>query len=84
MDASVPQSIPTDVMNFDECEIRASLTDQSGDRIEGFGFENSSQILESGKHQMKWKGADLSQLEGWPVRLHLEIRSACLYSIQFV
>ncbi len=83
VDASVPQSVPKDAMNFDECEVRASLADQSGGKIEGFTFENSSQILESGKHEMKWKGADLSQLEGKPVRLTLEIRSACLYSIQF-
>ena len=84
VDASVPQSVPTGVMNFDECEVRASLTDQSGGRIEGFSFDRSTQILESGKHEMKWEGADLSQLEGKPVRIHLEIRSACLYSIQFV
>tara|TARA_Y100001968_G_scaffold181642_1_gene166320 strand:- start:721 stop:1338 length:618 start_codon:yes stop_codon:yes gene_type:complete len=84
VDASVPQSVPKDVMNFDEYEVRASLTDQSGGRIEGFSFDRSTQILESGKHEMKWEGADLSQLGGKPVRIHLEIRSACLYSIQFV
>ena len=84
VDASVPQSVPKDVMNFDECEVRASLTDQSGGRIKGFSFDPATQILESGKHEMKWEGADLSQLEGKPVRIHLEIRSACLYSIQFV
>ena len=71
-------------MNFDECEVRASITDQSGGQIEGFSFERSSQILESGVHEITWGDADLSQLEGKPVRLHLEIRSACLYSIQFL
>ena len=46
-------------------------------------FERSSQILESGVHEMTWEGADLARLQGEPVRLQLEIRSACLYSIQF-
>ena len=84
IDASTPQSLPKDeMMMFDECEVRASITDQSGGKIDGFSFERSSRILESGVHEVSWEGADLSRLEGEPVRLHLEIRSACLYSIQF-
>ena len=46
-------------------------------------FERSTRILESGVHQVCWDGADLSRLAGEPVRLRLEIRNACLYSIQF-
>jgi hypothetical protein len=84
VDASVPQSIPTGTMNFDECELRAAMTDPSGGRIEGLSFDRSRPILESGIHEMSWEGGDLSRLQGEPVRLHLEVRSACLYSVQFV
>jgi hypothetical protein len=83
VDASTPQSIPTEVINFDECEVRAALVDQSGGPLEGFTFERSSRILQSGVHEMSWEGADLSRLQGEPVRLRLEMRSACLFSIQF-
>ena len=68
---------------YDECEVRAALTDPSGGVIEGFTFERSSQILKSGPHEITWGEADLSRLQGEAVRLHLEIRNACLYSIQF-
>ena len=80
----MPESIPTEVMNFDECEVRAALADQSGAPIEGFTFGNSTRILQSGIHEVSWEGADLSRLQGEPVRLRLDMRNVCLYSIQFV
>ena len=83
VDASLPQSIPTETMNFDECEVRAALTDPSGGVIEGFTFERSSRILKSGAHEITWGEADLCRLQGEAVRLRLEIRNACLYSFQF-
>ena len=83
VDASLPQSIPTETMNFDECEVRAALADPSGGVIEGFTFERSSRILKSGPHEVTWGEADLSRLQGEAVRLRLEIRNACLYSFQF-
>ena len=83
VDASVPQSVPKEVMNFDECEVRAALADPSGGPIEGFSFDRSSRILESGEHEIRWEGADLSRLQDQPVRLRLEMRCACLYSIHF-
>ena len=84
VDASVPDAMPGEVMNFDECEVRAALADQSGGAIEGFTFENSSRILQSGVQEVSWKDADLSRLQGEPVRLRLEMRNVCLYAIQFV
>ena len=51
--------------------------------LEGFSFERSSCILESGVHEVSREGANLSRLEGEPVRLHLEMRNACPYSIHF-
>ena len=84
VDASVGEVIPTEVMNFDECEVRAALADPSGGQIEGFTFENSSRILQSGVHEVSWEGADLSRLQGEPLRLRLDMRNVCLYSIQFV
>ena len=84
VDASVGEVTPTEVMNFDECEVRAALADPSGGQIEGFTFDNSSRILHSGVHEVSWEGADLSRLQGEPVRLRLDMRNVCLYSIQFV
>ena len=83
VEASIPQSVPKDVPGFDECEVRAALADQSGAPIEGFSFERSSRILESGVHEISWEGADLSRLQGETVRLRLEMRSACLFAVQF-
>ena len=84
IDASVPQSRPGSAMNFDECEVRAALTDPSGGVLAGFTADRSTRLLASGVHQVSWDGADLSRLAGEPVRLRLEMRNACLYSIQFV
>ena len=70
--------------NFDECEVRAALLDRSGGAIEGFTLENSTPLLESGRQEMRWKGEDLSELEGKPVQLRLATRASALYSIQFV
>ena len=83
VEASIPQSVPKEEMGFDECEVRAALADQSGAPIDGFSFVRSSSVLESGVHEIRWEGADLSRLQGEPVRLRLEMRSACLFSIQF-
>ena len=83
IEASIPQSVPKEVMGFDECEVRAALADESGAPIEGFSFDRSNSVLESGIHEIHWEGVDLSRLQGEPVRLRLEMRSACLFSIQF-
>jgi hypothetical protein len=83
IDASVPQSTPGARRNFDECEFRAAVTDQSGGRIEGFTFDRSKVLLASGRQEVTWEGKDVGRLEGKPVRLHFEYRNAALYSIQF-
>lgn len=84
VDAAIGEALPREVRNFDECEVRAALADQSGAPIEGFTFENSTRVLESGVNEVSWEGADLSRLQGEPVRLRLDMRSVCLYTIQFV
>ncbi len=84
IDASLPMERPKSYRNYDECEVRAALLDQSGGTIEGFTLEKSSPLLESGRQEMRWEGKEVSQLEGKPVQLRLAIRSAALYSIQFV
>ena len=83
IDASVPHGKPGKKLSFDDCEVRAAVVDQSGGPFEGFSFDRSTRILESGVHEVKWEGMDLARLEGDAVRLRLEMRNACLYSLQF-
>ncbi len=83
IDASLPMELPKSYRNFDECEVQAALLDRSGGAIEGFTLENSTPLLESGRQEMRWKGKDLSELEGKPVQLRLATRASALYSIQF-
>ena len=84
IDASLPMELPKSYRNFDECEVRAALLDQSGGTIEGFTLEKSRPLLESGRQEVRWEGREVSQLEGKPVQLRLAIRAAALYSLQFV
>jgi hypothetical protein len=84
LDASVPQKAPTaGRRNFDECELRGAVLDQSGGPLEGFSMDRSNLILRSGVQEMKWEGSDLSKLEGKPVRLRFSLRAGALYSIRF-
>ena len=83
LDGSNPQDRGKTRRNFDECELRAELLDQSGGRIEGFAIDRSKTLLDSGRQQMSWEGADLAKLAGKPVRLRLAMRNCALYSIQF-
>lgn len=68
---------------FDECEVRAALLDQSGGAIEGFTFERSKRLTESGRQELAWAGASVGRLEGKPVRIRFELRNAALCAIQF-
>lgn len=84
LDASLPMELPKSYRNFDECEVRAALLDQSGRTIEGFTLEKSVPLLEGGRQEMRWEGKEVSQLEGKPVQLRLAMRASALYSLQFV
>jgi hypothetical protein len=84
LDASLPDSKTSDGRGFDECEVRASLLDQSGGPLEGFTLERSKRVTEGGIQEISWQGADLQKLAGKPVRIRLEMRNAALYSIQFI
>ena len=81
--ASVPHGKPGGIPNFDECDVRAAISDQSGMLIDGFSFDRSTNIRESGIHEISWEGMDLRRLEGETVRLRLEMRNCCLCSFQF-
>ena len=83
LDGSNPQDRGKTRRNFDECELRAELLDQSGGGIEGFALDRSKTLLDSGRQQMSWEGGDLAKLVGKPVRLRLAMRNCALYSIQF-
>jgi hypothetical protein len=84
IDASLPDSKSKEGTNFDECDVRAALLDQSGGAIEGFTIERFRRLRESGRQEMSWEGADVGRLEGKPVRIGFRMRNAALYSIQFV
>jgi len=83
LDASVPDQKPRIPPHFDECEVRAALTDQSGGSIAGFELERSIILTQSGEQELSWTGADLSKLAGKPVRIRFELSNAALYSFQF-
>ena len=83
LDASVPDQKPRNPPHFDECEVRAALTDQSGAPISGFELGRSTVLTRSEEQELSWTGADLSKLAGKPVRIRFELRNAALYSFQF-
>jgi hypothetical protein len=83
IDASVPQRQPGPRPNFDECELRAELRDQSGGRIEGFTADRSTVPLQGGRQSLSWQGSDLAALQGRPVRVRIALRNAALHSLQF-
>ena len=81
--ASTPHGKPGKIPNFDECYVRAAVSDQSGMPIDGFSFDRSTNIRDTGVHEVSWEGMDLRRLEGETVRLRLEMRNCCLCSFQF-
>lgn len=83
IDASNPQDRGKGFRNFDECELRAAITDQSGKPLDGFSLDKSKVLLESGRKEMTWPGANVAALAGQPIRLRLAMRNCALYSIQF-
>lgn len=64
IDASLPMEPPKSYRNYDECEVRAALVDQSGGAIEGFTLEKSRPLLESGRQEMCWEGKEVAELKG--------------------
>jgi hypothetical protein len=83
LQASLADSKTPAGTGFDECEVRAALLDQSGGAIEGFTFERSKRLTESGRQELRWEGAQVGRLEGKPVRIRFELRNAALCAIQF-
>ena len=64
--------------------VRAALLEQSGGAIEGFTFERSKRLTESGRHELSWEGAQVGRLEGKTGAHRFELRNAALSAIQFV
>ncbi|MEX2285703.1 MAG: hypothetical protein WD648_01360 [Planctomycetaceae bacterium] len=84
LDASLAMQKPAaNRRRFDECEVRVAIEDQSGGRIADFAADRMTPLTASGRQEIRWADADLSQLAGKPVRLRFEMRNAALYSLQF-
>ena len=66
-------------------EIRVELLTFNHHKIEGFTFDDSDPILESGLDQVvTWNGSpDVSRLAGQAVKVRFYVKNAKLYSFQF-
>jgi hypothetical protein len=66
-------------------EVRVELQDASGEGLEGFSLEKCDPIQGNHvAHDVTWQGeSDASSLAGKPIKLHVRMRSANLYSFQF-
>lgn len=66
-------------------QIRVALLDDQGESLEGFSVDDCEPLV--GDHidgRVQWKGCSIAKrLIGQPVRVHIELRDADLYSIQF-
>ncbi len=62
------------------------LRDQMDESVEGFGLDDCVELLgDDIERVVRWSGgADISRLEGVPVRLRFVLRDADLYALQFV
>lgn len=65
--------------------MRVELQTPGGTPIDGFKMNDCVEIIgDRLDHPVRWKnGADLSRLSGKPVRLHIRLKDADLYSIKF-
>jgi len=65
--------------------LRFELRDGSNNPLPGFGLRDCDEIYGDGIDRVvKWKGSpDVSSLAGKPVRLHIQLRDADLYSFRF-
>jgi hypothetical protein len=84
LDAEVPDSLNKRHRDFEGCEVRVEISDQSGRRLDGFTLDRSTPITAGGAREVVWPGGDLRRLEGSAVRVRIELRNAALYSLQFV
>ncbi|MYH63174.1 MAG: hypothetical protein F4148_15925 [Caldilineaceae bacterium SB0675_bin_29] len=62
------------------------LRDQMDESVAGFGLDDCVELLgDDIERVVRWSGgADISRLEGVPVRLRFVLRDADLYAFQFV
>ena len=62
------------------------LRDQMDESVAGFGLDDCVELLgDDIERVVRWSGgADISRLEGVPVRLRFVLRDADLYALQFV
>ena len=66
--------------------VRVGLLDEAGDEIPGFTPYDCDPIqADAMRHTVTWRGtADVSRLEGRPVRLRMEMQDGDLFAFQFV
>ncbi|MCY3778409.1 MAG: hypothetical protein OXH11_20740, partial [Candidatus Aminicenantes bacterium] len=65
--------------------LRFELRDGSNNPLSGFGLQDCDEVYgDEIDRVVKWKGSpDVSSLAGRPVRLHIQLRDADLYSFRF-
>ncbi len=64
--------------------LRVGLTEPDGSAIPGFALDDCWKIVgDTLDYTVTWKGGDLSSIAGRPVRMHLRLADADLYSFQF-
>ena len=64
--------------------LRVELQDAAGTPLPGFALADAvEQIGDEIERVVTWKGADVSELAGQPVRLRFAMKDADLYSIRF-
>jgi hypothetical protein len=66
-------------------EIRIAVQDENGKDIPGFSMLDCEELIgNETAHTVSWNGnPDLSRLMSKPVRLHIYLKDADLYSIRF-
>jgi hypothetical protein len=64
--------------------VEVSVRDASGRAIPGFSRSDCKPLRgDSTRHEVKWRGQDLSSLKGRTIRLRFHAKGASLYSFQF-
>ncbi len=67
------------------CEVKVEILDGRHTPVEGYSFDDADMLTTTNINQVvTWNGsADVSALEGKPVRLRISFRNAKLYAFQF-
>lgn len=85
LDASLPGKASHSLTQrkFDEADLRVAVLDEWGGDLPGLGLADCRMLHGRGVQEATWNGGDVRALEGKPVRLRFEYRSAALFGFQF-